>query len=194
LSQISRVAPITPFHKFGLFYLLQNTYPNYPWNKELLMERKSSVKASQRILMEVVKDIFPSTGSNNYLFYFIFSIDVFEEYVHNGLQFKSGQNMQLDVFVPKYSIAFEYQGEHHFVDIYSLGVQWRNSERDEEKGIACQEAGITLIQVPYWWNFKKNSLMATIYQVREDLISHLPINSTPITKDPPQEFIRGYLL
>lgn len=50
-------------------------------------------------------------------------------------------------------------------------------QRDEEKRIACKnvnilfsfsylKAGITLIEVPYWWNFEKKSLEATIHQKR----------------------------
>jgi hypothetical protein len=36
--------------------------------------------------------------------------------------------------------------------------------------LACQDHHITLIEVPYWWDFKKESLMATIGQVRPELV------------------------
>src|SRR4051812_43605229 len=36
------------------------------------------------------------------------------------------------------------------------------------------QEGITLIEVPYWWNFNKESLAATIHNVRPDLISECP--------------------
>lgn len=78
--------------------------------------------------------------------------------------------MELDVYLPKHNLAFEYQGEHHFLDIYALGHRWRQKQRDMEKKKLCQEKGITLIEIPYWWDFSKSSLMATIHHHRSDLV------------------------
>ena len=36
--------------------------------------------------------------------------------------------------------------------------------------MACEEKGITLIEIPYWWDFKELSLRATIHMHRPDLI------------------------
>ena len=44
--------------------------------------------------------------------------------------------------------------------------------------------GITLIQVPYWWDFSVESLAATIYLERPTLIRDTP-HSQPIPKVPP---------
>ena len=95
--------------------------------------------------------------------------------------------MQLDIFIPDHKLAFEYQGEQHYVEVYPLGAQWKHSERDLEKSLACKEKGITLIEIPYWWDFKKESLIATIHQYRPDLIS-FPGNGIPIPKQPLQGF------
>lgn len=37
--------------------------------------------------------------------------------------------------------------------------------RDAEKLLGCLEVGITLIKVPYWWDFREESLAATIIKV-----------------------------
>ena len=62
--------------------------------------------------------------------------------------------LELDVFFPKELLAFEYQGEHHYFDVYVLGDSWNQKQRDQEKRELCLQNGITLIDVPYWWNFE----------------------------------------
>jgi hypothetical protein len=46
--------------------------------------------------------------------------------------------------------------------------------------------GITLIEIPYWWDKKYESLEATIYDQRPELLSRIPVTS-PI---PPNEPIK----
>ncbi len=68
-------------------------------------------------------------------------------------------------------MAFEYQGEHHFRDIYHLGLPWhQQKQKDERKRKLCKENEITLIEIPYWWNKETSSLAATIIKERKDLI------------------------
>lgn len=86
------------------------------------------------------------------------------------MKFSSGKNLTFDVYVPEYSLAFEYQGEQHFYEVYPLGRQQLYAARDEEKKIECKKEGITLIDVPYWWDFSQNTLEATIYCHRPELV------------------------
>ena len=72
--------------------------------------------------------------------------------------------MQLDIFIPSLSIAFEYQGEHHFKDLNLFGPQQFFNEKDEDKIDSCEKKGIKLISIPYWWDKKSESLVATILQ------------------------------
>lgn len=77
--------------------------------------------------------------------------------------------MELDVYVPDINLALEYQGKQHYVNILSVGEQKLYSQRDEEKRAICERAEITLIQVPYWWDWKKESLAASISNLRPEL-------------------------
>src|SRR4051812_44330056 len=93
-------------------------------------------------------------------FRFELFVEVKENYIHESLQGSSGRRMELDIYLPKEKLAFEYQGESHYLDIYALGNRWRQRQRDEEKRNACTSRGITLIEIPYWWDFEIPSLIA----------------------------------
>ena len=47
--------------------------------------------------------------------------------------------------------------------------------------------GITLVQIPYWWNKKRSSLEATLHQVRPELVPGNP-TADPVPSTPPSEF------
>ena len=59
--------------------------------------------------------------------------------------------------------------------IIMIFIQWdligNKKKRDKEKKEICKENGITLIEIPYWWDKQLSSLIATIHQQRKDLIS-----------------------
>ena len=98
--------------------------------------------------------------------------------------------IELDIYLPQEKLAFEYQGEQHFYDYYFSGSKWNQKQKDIEKRQTCIENGITLIEIPYWWDFEKESLMATIYKQRPELFLK-PINEQPIPSQPPNGFPKG---
>lgn len=93
--------------------------------------------------------------------------------------------MELDAYIPAHQLAFEYQGEQHYRDIYALGRQWSQRERDNEKRLACEMKGITLVEIPYWWDREKSSLVATIQGKRPDLLANAGVGET-IPSQPPK--------
>jgi hypothetical protein len=96
----------------------------------------------------------------------------------------SENRLELDIYLPKERLALEYHGQQHYYDVYALGHRWHQKQRDEEKRLACKSLGITLLEIPYWWDFQKASLVATIHQQRSDLVlpegDAKPIPSEPI--------------
>src|SRR5688500_13406879 len=83
-------------------------------------------------------------------------------YLKNLKYSRTNSPMQLDVYIPSLSLAFEYQGEQHYGTHYLYGSSDIVHKRDEEKMEKCKNAGITLIHIPYWWDKEKSSLVATI--------------------------------
>jgi hypothetical protein len=95
------------------------------------------------------------------------------------------------VYIPSYGVAFEYHGEYHYHGQHPKYPSYRKSEGkfsnasdvsfvqdghpdqraaiDQTKIYLCQQAGITLIEVPYWWNRQPETLAATLVLHRPDL-------------------------
>jgi hypothetical protein len=81
---------------------------------------------------------------------------------------------------------------HHNVSSFD-----ERKQIDKQKSQLCKESGIhalhsflnstkgiTLIEVPFWWDRKYSSLSATVYSQRPDLFSEPP-KGTPIPTSPP---------
>jgi hypothetical protein len=82
----------------------------------------------------------------------------------------SRRKVQLDAFINSLAIAFEHQGERHY-GIHTWGHIGRIRQNDTEKMELCKRNGITLLQVPFWWDMTKEQLEAAIWKVRPDLIT-----------------------
>jgi hypothetical protein len=122
------------------------------------------------------------------------SLEVIENYQHNELRREdTNKEIELDIYLPQESLAFEYQGEQHYYDIYAMGNRWNQRQKDEEKRILCLEKGITLIEIPYWWDKEKLSLISSIHKQRPDLI-YTPINEQPIPIQPKEGFPNGNII
>jgi len=85
----------------------------------------------------------------------------------------SGIHMELDFWIPEWKLAFEYQGEHHYYQLHNnISEPIENQKvRDSEKKKACEELGIDLVIIPYWWNKTKEDLLALISEKRPKLVS-----------------------
>lgn len=90
--------------------------------------------------------------------------------------------IELDIFIPSISLAFEYQvctvfslnekGKQHYEEnlVYSSLQQQQLTDSRKEK--ICKEEGILLVKVPYYWDGEKSSLrrfIKELYPEVEDL-------------------------
>jgi hypothetical protein len=83
------------------------------------------------------------------------------------------------IFLPQLSLAFEYQGEHHYSSNFFASSEV-SQKRDQAKRNFASQLGITLISIPYWWNRSSDSLASTIQYYRPDI--HFPNH---VLKDTP---------
>ena len=95
--------------------------------------------------------------------------------------------LELDFYIPELKLGFEYQGQQHYSDQIIFGNIETRQLKDNEKRNLCQKAQIYLIEIPYWWNKRKESLVRTIHDHRPDLIKienqkeYQPIPPNPIS-------------
>jgi len=63
----------------------------------------------------------------------------------------------------------EYNGEQHYLHIpYSVHARTVHfvHNRDKEKRDKCEKNGITLINIPYWWDLKKESVLELLSRAK----------------------------
>lgn len=136
----------------GLFTILKKMYPDYDWDEN----KRNIIGKSQLALHRSIQDLFPRE-------------QVHSNFIHPALEFANKEKMELDVFIPNLKLAFEYQGKQHFNQSYFLTGESKQYLLDIQKREACKAAGITLIEVPYWWDFSVKSLISLIKQHRPEL-------------------------
>jgi len=162
-DDIDRLKGTSMRRKFGLFHLLMRLIPNYSWNLHKLAIEKPSSKA-QTFLFNMIKQLFP--GQSDALF----------NYRHPNFIFHSSTHrMELDIYLPSIALAIEYHGEHHYAWHYKYGNPKERNECDFEKRLACKQVGITLVEVPFWWDRRKESLLESILSQRPELLRMIPL-------------------
>jgi hypothetical protein len=73
----------------------------------------------------------------------------------------------------------------HYFSTTPFGSASQRKLCDERKKLLADELGITLIQIPFWWDKSQSSLVATIQQHRLDILHNIP-SSAPIPSIMPE--------
>lgn len=145
----------------GLVGLLRRAYPTHKWDWNRFT--KITRKKTQLLMMSAIRELFPDN-------------ELFEDYLHPSIVYENKESIQLDAFIPSLSLAFEYQGPHHFQrDIFFTHL----AQGDLAKKLLCEKHQISLIAVPHWWDKTTDSLGFLIHKIRPDLLQKYMENKQP---------------
>lgn len=173
--QIIALGGQTLYRKFAhLGLALHYAYPEIDWN--MCRFSAKGKKTGQRWLRVTIEELLPG-------------IEIVEDYKHPDVSWELlGAHVELDLWLPKYQIGIEYQGEQHYHSLDTAfgpnGMTNVYGERDQLKRALCIPQGITLISIPYWWDGSKESLSATLFQARPDVFP--ASEASPIPHNRPQ--------
>ena len=84
--------------------------------------------------------------------------------------------IQLDIYLPDLALGIEYAGRGHFEDFLSVASLDKQQATDAAKAAFCLQRGITLLEIPHWWDGTQHSLRDVILSARPDLTSLLTVN------------------
>lgn len=133
---------------------LRIAFPDERWDEVLCA--RTTKKSSQRSLLLAMEALFPH-------------VEWKEDHLHPKLQ--GSARLELDVYTPDLELACEYQGAHHYHELPFFGALEVFQARDREKKRMCEEAGIRLLHVPYWWDGTHESLAASLNESFPGLLS-----------------------
>jgi len=92
--------------------------------------------------------------------------------------------LELRFYLPSLNLAFEYQNSELEPDSKAEEI----FDREEKKKNPARQKGVTLIRVPFWWDTKQESLVATIKEARPELLQHVKVGAPPIPARMPSQF------
>eukprot|EP01124_Arcella_intermedia_P022457 TRINITY_DN3345_c0_g2_i1.p1 TRINITY_DN3345_c0_g2~~TRINITY_DN3345_c0_g2_i1.p1 ORF type:complete len:283 (-),score=75.09 TRINITY_DN3345_c0_g2_i1:211-1059(-) len=156
----------------GIGRVLEFVYPEVGWDRKRFLARGK--KSTQRWLRVMLEEILPQNTL------------ILEDFLHPALLWdqNSHHKMELDIWVPQYSLALEYQGEQHYYHNCFFGSTETLVRRDKKKRKRCEENGISLLIIPYWWDQTKTSLASHLHHRRPDIPLRAP---PPLPISPPRK-------
>jgi len=155
LAKLVGPTPITRCN--GLQSMLTKVYPRHEW--DVLKFEIKQKKSFQKYLNSLISKLLPNE-------------ELIEDYVHPSFLHEEFENAVSDIYLPSLKLAFEYQGQQHYeenITVFNIKESVNRVQKEKLKQRICQQLGITVVEVPYWWNKRKEYIATEIARVRPDI-------------------------
>eukprot|EP00026_Physarum_polycephalum_P002322 Phypoly_transcript_02328.p1 GENE.Phypoly_transcript_02328~~Phypoly_transcript_02328.p1 ORF type:complete len:917 (+),score=144.55 Phypoly_transcript_02328:40-2790(+) len=155
--------------------IVRAAYPDHAWDSSKFVQpRTGKLFGAQRFLFRILRSIFGDE-----------KVEINAKSGH-GLKSENERSLEIDIFYPDLQLGFEYQDPHHYFTVtFGAMALSEYHKQDALKQKQAKEKGITLINIPFWWDWSLDRLVATIYKFRPELVkalyspSSLPLEETP---------------
>lgn len=138
-------------YKGSWMQALYSVYPEYNWPSVM-----HSSEGQQKVF-DMLQSLLPWS----------------EIYTNYSFMYSKKQTLELDFFLPSLSLALEYQGgQHHSPRFGQSNELEQRKRKDEQKRRVCSLKGITLIEIPFWWQNSSSALVNTIRRLRPEIPLH----------------------
>lgn len=160
----------------GLVASLAKCYPHFQWDAKKFLYSSSTSSSSDGLGSK--EHTIPQLRLMRYIPILFQNHEVYRHYVHPDIALtKIGALTTLDMYVPSANIGFKYMSGRLYRNILdSEETRKKLIKRDDRLRTLFSNVGVTLVLVPYWWNSKPQSLVATIRSIRPDLDLHTDWN------------------
>jgi len=145
----------------GLLSLLPRVFPHFDWDRERLAQA-TKINKAQLLLYRKTQQIFPSFQAELNFNFSEIATTLDDHFIK--------KSFELDVYLPELSLSLEYQGRQHYHWHFVFGSPSEQQAKDGQKKLACICHGITLVEIPYWWDQTTISLLRRIRCQRPDLV------------------------
>lgn len=170
------------YYNNSMIKALSTIYPEHFWNSSKSQHFTRTLPSKSQVpLLKVFCNL------KFRLFRFLQNLlpdvtDLHMNYILEDLKFSSSGNltrslmysvsMELDIFIPSLKIAFEYHGAQHYklTDRFSDVSIEERKRKDNEKKLACEKHGITLIEIPYYWNGTREGFIDLVKQANPEAV------------------------
>lgn len=135
----------------SLLKALESLYPEFEWPNIW------NSSQGQKRVSDLLRKLFQSRGED---------LDI--RLNHKISDPTSKMQVEFDIYIPSLAVALEYQGDQHYRQTFR-GSLHSQQQRDAEKKEICRNFGISLVEIPYWWDNSLETLITSIQKVRPDI-------------------------
>jgi len=143
-------------------YILNRQQPHHPSIHNTHSSQRQLVipTPEKDLLFDYIKKMFPG-------------VEVSKNFSHKQFEYSDTKRpFNISVYVPSLKLGFDYFEDPNTSCQYAVGANYSVNLFNRSKKNVCDKLGITLIEVPSWWDRKSESILVAIKRCRPDIFKN----------------------